>query len=187
MDGFAASSGVRSGPVVDQGWFAWSLAQAAPAVPGGPVGGSAAAASGAPAGAPGVPGVGTTADPNQPAPGATPGQRGGGPPGFDFLLIMMLILVGMIIFTSIAGRKQRKQRESMLASLKRSDRVVTSSGIIGTIAELYDHELVLRVDETSNTRIRMQRSAVQGVLREGAGGAASSVEGKPSTEAAATR
>jgi len=90
--------------------------------------------------------------------------------------------------TSMSGRKQKKQREQMLGSLKRNDKVLTSSGIIGTVADLTDHEMVLRVDEASNTRIRFARSAVQQILRDAKeSGRTADVEVKPKLEAAASR
>jgi preprotein translocase subunit YajC len=97
-------------------------------------------------------------------------------------LILLVIMVVMIVFTSFAGRKQKKQREMLLSGVKRGDRVVTTAGVIGTVAELYDTEMVLRVDEASNTRIRFQRSALSNILREGKDGAAGAVEGKPKGE-----
>jgi preprotein translocase subunit YajC len=69
--------------------------------------------------------------------------------------------------TTMAGRKEKKKRAQMLSGVKRGDRVQTIGGEIGSIVELSDTEMVLRVDEASNTRIRFARSALQQVLREG--------------------
>ena len=51
--------------------------------------------------------------------------------------------------------------------MKRGDRVQTVGGEIGTVVDLTESEMTLRVDETSNTRIRFARSAIQQVLKEG--------------------
>jgi preprotein translocase subunit YajC len=59
-------------------------------------------------------------------------------------------------------------------------------GIIGTVVDLTSTEMVLRVDESSNTRIRFARSAVQQVLREGKA-ASADVELKPGAEPAPAR
>ncbi len=106
--------------------------------------------------------------------GATEGQpvggdgAGGGAPaggiGTFFLPIMLGILL-LMIFTSVtSGRRQKKEREQLMNSLGKHDRVQTSAGIIGTIVELKDDSVILRVDESSNTRIRFARSAVMQVL-----------------------
>lgn len=124
---------------------------------------------------PGSTPAGTTA-PAAPGPAGTPppGAAGGG----QMLIIMMLVLVAMIVFTSLAGRKQRKLRQQMLASIKRGDRIVTTGGVIGTITDLTDSEMTLRVDEASNTKIRFRRAAIESVVREGKD-TGSTVESKP--------
>jgi len=67
--------------------------------------------------------------------------------------------------------KRQKETKSMLASLKKGDRVVTIGGIRGTIFSLKDDTVVLKVDD--NTKIQFSRSAVSSVLdRKGAGSTA---------------
>ena len=124
-----------------------------------------------------------------PPPLAPPGgSTPAGPNPMNMLWIFALGMLVIMLFSGMTGRKQKKQREAMLAGLKRNDRVLTAAGIVGTVAELGDQEVVLRVDETSNTRIRFTRAAIQQVLREGKDGPArSDVEVKPKTEAAASR
>ncbi len=121
--------------------------------------------------------------------GATPAGPAGPPPAssgspFNMIWILMLFLVVMVVMTSMTGRREKKRRESLMSALKKGDRVQTLGGIIGTIIELQDNEVVLRVDEVSNTRIRFARSAVQGVIREGkplpgSGGAGGGTEVEP--------
>lgn len=60
------------------------------------------------------------------------------------------------------GRKQSKQREALLNSAKKHDKVVTTSGIIGTIIELNEQEMVLQVE---NGKIRFSRSALASVMK----------------------
>lgn len=55
-------------------------------------------------------------------------------------------------------KKQQQEHAKMLSELKKNDEVVTSGGIYGTIVNLQDDIVVLRVDE--NTRIKVQKSAV---------------------------
>jgi preprotein translocase subunit YajC len=49
----------------------------------------------------------------------------------------------------LGGRKEKKKRAALMASLKKHDKVQTVGGIIGTVVELTAEEVVLRVDETS--------------------------------------
>lgn len=128
--------------------FATTLAQQGPVVPGTPGAGNGGAA---PLG-----------------PGAeAPAGGGGGAGGSSFFFIVIAMMVVFMLVMSMSGRRQRKEREKLLSGLKRNDRVQTVGGVIGTVIELTDKEMVLRVDEASNTRIRFARSSVQQILREG--------------------
>ena len=86
------------------------------------------------------------------------------------MFLVLFAFLGLMIVTQIfAGRKQKKQREQMLNSIQRHDRIQTVGGIIGSVAEVRDDEIVLKVDETTNTKIRVARSAVSAVLKKGTG------------------
>jgi preprotein translocase subunit YajC len=54
----------------------------------------------------------------------------------------------------------------MLAELSKNDRVVTIGGVIGTVVEVRENEVVLKVDESSNTRMRFSRNAIQSLVAE---------------------
>jgi len=54
----------------------------------------------------------------------------------------------------------------MVASLKKNDRVRTIGGILGTIIDVRDDEIVLKIDEANNTKIRIIPSAVAQVLTD---------------------
>ena len=83
------------------------------------------------------------------------------------LLLVMIFVIG---FSMLSSRKEKKRREQLLASIKKGEKVLTIGGIIGTIAEVRDDEVVLRVDENSNTRMRFTRSSIQQVLTPAPGG-----------------
>lgn len=131
---------------------------------------------------------GGAAPPAQPAPG-TGGTGGPRPGGLDPIFLIFIVLAVFVVFTMMGGRREKRRREAMLRDLARNDRVQTVGGIIGTIVELADQEVVLRVDEASNTRIRFSRSAVQQVLRTARdrgnteGGGKVEVETKPAAPA----
>ena len=51
-----------------------------------------------------------------------------------------------------------------MASLAKGSKVQTIGGILGTVVEVRDDELIVKVDENSNTRLRFAKSAVTTVL-----------------------
>ncbi len=124
------------------------------------------------------PGAGATPPPpgGQPLTGATPpggpapGSASRDPFGGMFFPLLLVLLITMITFTVLGQRRDRKKRAALLDSVKKHDRVQTVGGVIGSIVEVKTDTVVLKVDETSNTRITFARSAVQQVLGGGANG-----------------
>jgi preprotein translocase subunit YajC len=88
----------------------------------------------------------------------------GQPSGIGMFLPLILIM-GIFYFLMImpAQRRQKKVNE-MLKNLKTGDKVITSSGIYGTIVGLEDDSVQLRIAE--QVKIKMSRSAIAGLQAE---------------------
>jgi preprotein translocase subunit YajC len=101
-----------------------------------------------------------------------------GPFGDPTLLIMMaLIFVAFYVIVIMPmKRREKKERESLFSNMKKNDEVVTASGIIGIVAIVKDDEVVLKVDESSNVRLRVLKSSIVRILnaKEGAKDASAS-------------
>ncbi|MEM1185170.1 MAG: preprotein translocase subunit YajC [Planctomycetota bacterium] len=147
---------------VDSGVGAW-LTLGQDEVLGAPAGsGDGAAPAGGGTPIEGADGAGQT-------PGATNSQGSGGMDLIFPLLIGMMLI--MIISTMMSGRKEKKRRAEMLSSVQRQAKVQTIGGVIGTVAEVRDTEIVVIVDRATNTRLTFAKTAIQQVLSEGRGGA----------------
>jgi preprotein translocase subunit YajC len=59
-------------------------------------------------------------------------------------------------------QRQRRERERLLAAIKKGDRVVTTSGMHGTVTGLTEHTVTLRVAD--QVKLEFDRSAVGRVL-----------------------
>jgi preprotein translocase subunit YajC len=103
----------------------------------------------------------------QNAPTTTPANA---PPSMFVLLGQWgpLILIVVVFYFFIFGSKRKtdKQRKEMLNQLKKGDRVQTIGGILGTVIEVRDSDVLVKVDESSNTKIRFSRSAVNQVVTD---------------------
>lgn len=109
-------------------------------------------------------------------PGGVQGQ-GGQSKGLGlFLPMMMALFAFMILSTVFSGRKEKKRRAELLNSLAKYDRVVTTGGMIGTIVEVKDDEVVIKVDESTNTKVHFSKSAVQSVIKRGRTSTSDSLE-----------
>ena len=91
-----------------------------------------------------------------------PGGGSGGPGSLLIQLAPMIAIFAIFFFLLIRPQqKQRKDREQMLGTLKKGDRVVTTGGLIGTITNLNEQTITLRIADA--VRVECLRSAVTGL------------------------
>lgn len=62
---------------------------------------------------------------------------------------------------------EQKKYKDMMSSIKKGDRVITIAGIIGTVVNLTDDEVVLKIDESTNTKMTLVRNAIKANLSAG--------------------
>jgi len=121
------------------------------------------------AAAEGAAGDGTTQAPGSPAaPGATNPDGSAAPVSpLSGLLFPMILIIGLLfIFTMGSGRKEKKRRAQLMADLRKGAKVQTVGGVLGTVVEVRDDEVVVKVDENSNTRMRFAKSAISNVISD---------------------
>ncbi len=81
----------------------------------------------------------------------------------SILFVLMAALVLMWVLTSRSRRKQESKRKEMLSNLAKGDKITTIGGVIGTVIEVKEDEVTIKVDETNNTRMKFARWAIRGV------------------------
>lgn len=87
-------------------------------------------------------------------------QEGGG-----WLQYLPLALLYFFIFWLFLFKPQRRaeaKRKAELEGLQKNDTVLTQGGIIGVVVQVKEDEVVLRIDDKTNARIRIKKSAVLG-------------------------
>ncbi|HTR00753.1 MAG TPA: preprotein translocase subunit YajC [Candidatus Acidoferrum sp.] len=85
-------------------------------------------------------------------------------PYFNFILIGAFI----VIFYFMIWRPQSKRAnevKNLLSALAKGDEVITNSGILGRVTKVDDLYITLQVAD--NLELKMQKSAVAGVLPKG--------------------
>jgi len=80
---------------------------------------------------------------------------------FVMLGLMFLIMYMLVIRPQ---RKREKERQAMIAAVKKNDRILTSGGIIGTVTNAKDDDVTIRIDDDKNVRIRINRNYITSVL-----------------------
>jgi len=71
------------------------------------------------------------------------------------------IVIIFVIFYFLLIRPQKKtqdEHKKLVAALKKNDEVITNGGIHGTIVNVKDNSVVLRVDD--NVKIEVQRNCI---------------------------
>lgn len=82
-----------------------------------------------------------------------------------FIMIgLMVVVMYMLLFRG--PRKKQKDQQKMVKSLQRNDRVRTIGGVLGTIVDVRDDEIIVKVDESNNTKMRFAPSAISTVLSD---------------------
>ncbi len=82
------------------------------------------------------------------------------------LVPVILMIVVFWWFMSRGRNKERQRFEQMLNSLKKNDRVQTIGGVLGTVVDVRENEVVVKIDEATNTKMRFVRSAIKEVTRD---------------------
>lgn len=90
----------------------------------------------------------------------------GGLFGGGFWFPMLIIAVVYVLIMMIMPRNDKKKNQEMLSNLKKNDRVITAGGIFGTVmtARKEDPFVTLRVDESTNTRIKVLKTSISRVI-----------------------
>jgi preprotein translocase subunit YajC len=78
------------------------------------------------------------------------------------LLPLVILFASFYFFLIRPQNKQRKERMAMLSALKKGDKVVTIGGLHGTIVDLNEEKVTLKVSD--NVRLVFDRSAINAVI-----------------------
>ena len=106
--------------------------------------------------------------------------------GSNMLVTLLPFILMFVIFYFLLIRpQQRKSRErnSMLRALKKGDKVTTIGGLHGTIHEITDDTIVLKVNDV--TKLTFDRSAINNVSARSESKADAKAEAKSEAKAEA--
>jgi preprotein translocase subunit YajC len=94
----------------------------------------------------------------------------GGPEMLIIQLLPFVLIIALFYYMMIRPqRKEQRKRQDMLAAVKKNDRVVTVGGIYGIVMNVHREadEITVKIDETTNTKVRMTLSSIARVVSEG--------------------
>ena len=86
-------------------------------------------------------------------------QTSGG--GFGTFLVPLALMFAIMYFMVIMPQqRQRKKTQAMLSALKTGDKVITGSGIYGTISGIDGDSVIMKISSEPQVKIRVARAAI---------------------------
>lgn len=86
--------------------------------------------------------------------------------GAGMWIMLLLIFVVMWAFMIRPQRKQQKELEKFRSELKKGDKVVTAGGIYGTVDEIKEKTVLIKVD--GDTKLRVDKNSIVKDYSDGA-------------------
>jgi preprotein translocase subunit YajC len=81
------------------------------------------------------------------------------------MLIMMGVIFAIIYFLMIMPqRKKQKETQNMLSNMKKGDKIVTVGGLLGTVGNVKDTTVMVKVSD--NTVVEFRKSAIAAIIND---------------------
>lgn len=92
--------------------------------------------------------------------GAPGGPQGAGPAGMLVsFLPFLLIFVAFYFLLILPQQRRQKKHKAMLEALKKGDRVMTTGGLLGSVAGIQNN--IVTVQFSDNVRVKIRKEYIQ--------------------------
>ncbi|OHB73395.1 MAG: preprotein translocase subunit YajC [Planctomycetes bacterium RBG_13_63_9] len=85
-----------------------------------------------------------------------------------FNMLLPFLAIGFLFYFLLIRPQRREQarRQALLAAVKKNDRVLTAGGIFGMVTNVHAEadEVTVKVDEATNTKLRVTLSSIARVM-----------------------
>lgn len=92
--------------------------------------------------------------------GTTGAQSTGSGGGYQMLFMLVAIFAIFYFLMIRPESKRRKERQQMIDSLQRNDKVVTIGGLYGDVQDVHDDKVVIKIAE--NVKVEVAKTAISG-------------------------
>jgi preprotein translocase subunit YajC len=99
--------------------------------------------------------------------------KGTGEPAWSQMMPLLLIGLSFLIFIVLPMRRDKRQRQELINSVEKGDRVIVNGAIVGTVVQIDkaeaaggDDQFLVKIDENANIKMRVLRSGVTGVIKK---------------------
>ena len=95
-----------------------------------------------------------------------PAQGGQGGGDFTTTILMFAVIIAIFYFMILRPQQKRqKDRQKLLDSVKKGDKVVTAGGIHGTVVGVEEKTVLLQITDT--VKVKLERSSISIVNKVG--------------------
>ncbi len=86
-----------------------------------------------------------------------------GNPMMQFLPLL-IIMFAIMYFLIIRPQKQKeKKRLALISNVRKQDKIVTTGGVHGVVTSVKENEVIVRVDDAKDVKIKIDKSAITSV------------------------
>ena len=90
-------------------------------------------------------------------------QQSDGTAGLISSLLPFLLIILVFYFLILRPQQKRqKEKQRLLNSVKKGDKIITSGGIHGTVEGIEDNTVLVKISD--NAKVKMERSAIATIV-----------------------
>lgn len=95
---------------------------------------------------------------------ANPSGTEGGPSLITSFIPILLLFVIFYFLLIRPQQKKQKQHQALVSNLRRGDKIVTNGGLYGSVVDVKDHVIVLKVAD--DVKVEIVKNAVATVIEK---------------------
>ena len=97
-----------------------------------------------------------------PSQGPAPAAPAAPPGGSSSMVLMLMMVLPLILFMFFSNRSQKKKQTDMESKLKKGDRVVTQSGLVGKLVDPIEGRHA-RIEIAPGVKVTVLRTSIAGL------------------------
>ncbi len=86
-----------------------------------------------------------------------------GNPMMQFLPLLIIMFAIMYFLIIRPQKTKEKKRLEMISNVRKQDKIVTVGGVHGVVVSVRDSEVIVRVDDTKDVKLKIDKSAITSV------------------------
>jgi preprotein translocase subunit YajC len=86
-----------------------------------------------------------------------------GNPMMQFLPLLIIMFAIMYFLIIRPQKTKEKKRLAMISNVRKQDKIVTTGGLHGVVASVKENEVIVRVDDTKDVKLKIDKNAITSI------------------------